>query len=40
MTQNRAIGLVTVLAITGGISVTIAGRLYAKLGPRPLVALG
>ncbi len=28
------------LAITGGISVTIAGRLYDKLGPRPLVGVG
>ncbi len=28
------------LAITGGISVTVAGRLYDKLGPRPLVAVG
>jgi EmrB/QacA subfamily drug resistance transporter len=28
------------LAITGGISVTLAGRLYDRLGPRPLVAVG
>ncbi len=28
------------LAITGGISVTVAGRLYDRLGPRPLVAVG
>ena len=28
------------LAITGGISVTVAGRLYDKLGPRPLVGVG
>ena len=28
------------LAITGGVSVTIAGRLYDRLGPRPLVAAG
>jgi DHA2 family multidrug resistance protein len=28
------------LAITGGISVTVAGRLYDKLGPRPLVTAG
>ncbi len=28
------------LAITGGLSVTLAGRLYDRLGPRPLVAVG
>jgi len=28
------------LAITGGISVTVAGRLYDRLGPRPLVTAG
>jgi len=28
------------LAITGGLSVTLAGRLYDRLGPRPLVAAG
>jgi EmrB/QacA subfamily drug resistance transporter len=28
------------LAITGGISVTVAGRLYDRLGPRPLVTVG
>lgn len=28
------------LAITGGISSTIAGRLYDRLGPRPLVGVG
>lgn len=28
------------LAIAGGISVTIAGRLYDKIGPRMLVAVG
>ena len=28
------------LAITGGISVTVAGRLYDRLGPRPLVTFG
>jgi EmrB/QacA subfamily drug resistance transporter len=28
------------LAITGGISVTVAGRLYDRLGPRPLVIVG
>ena len=28
------------LAITGGISVTLAGRLYDRVGPRPLVAVG
>jgi EmrB/QacA subfamily drug resistance transporter len=28
------------LAITGGISVTVAGRLYDRLGPRPLVVVG
>jgi DHA2 family multidrug resistance protein len=28
------------LAITGGISVTVAGRLYDRIGPRPLVTVG
>jgi EmrB/QacA subfamily drug resistance transporter len=28
------------MAITGGISVTVAGRLYDRIGPRPLVAAG
>ena len=28
------------LALTGGLSVTLAGRLYDRLGPRPLVAVG
>ncbi len=28
------------LALTGGVSVTLAGRLYDRLGPRPLVAVG
>jgi DHA2 family multidrug resistance protein len=28
------------LAISGGLSVTLAGRLYDRLGPRPLVAAG
>jgi EmrB/QacA subfamily drug resistance transporter len=28
------------LALTGGISVTLAGRLYDRVGPRPLVAAG
>src|SRR5512135_650420 len=28
------------LAITGGISSTVAGRLYDRLGPRPLVGVG
>lgn len=28
------------LAITGGISVTLAGRLYDRIGPRPLVTVG
>jgi EmrB/QacA subfamily drug resistance transporter len=28
------------LAITGGFSVTLAGRLYDRLGPRPLLAVG
>jgi EmrB/QacA subfamily drug resistance transporter len=28
------------LAITGGVSVTVAGRLYDRLGPRPLVTVG
>ena len=28
------------LAITGGISSTLAGRLYDRIGPRPLVGVG
>ena len=28
------------MAVTGGIMVTIAGRLYDKVGPRPLMAVG
>jgi EmrB/QacA subfamily drug resistance transporter len=28
------------LALTGGFSVTLAGRLYDRLGPRPLLAVG
>jgi EmrB/QacA subfamily drug resistance transporter len=28
------------LAITGGVSITLAGRLYDRLGPRPLVVVG
>jgi EmrB/QacA subfamily drug resistance transporter len=28
------------LAITGGVSITLAGRLYDRLGPRPLVIAG
>jgi EmrB/QacA subfamily drug resistance transporter len=34
-------GLVLVpMAITGGISITLAGRLYDRFGPRPLLAAG
>jgi EmrB/QacA subfamily drug resistance transporter len=28
------------LAVTGGISITLAGRLYDRIGPRPLVVVG
>ncbi len=28
------------MAITGGLSVTLSGRLYDKIGPRPLMAAG
>jgi EmrB/QacA subfamily drug resistance transporter len=28
------------MAVTGGISITLAGRLYDRLGPRPLLAAG
>ena len=34
-------GLILVpMAITGGLSISLAGRLYDRLGPRPLLAVG